>query len=214
MNIFEFSSFIIQPKEFRIIKLGHTIDVEPQVFETLLLLIKHRNRVVTKEELFEKIWQGRVVSNHVITRIIYQLRKILDDKSEQNSHIRTVRGVGYQFIAEVKESRSVNEVATSLHSNETAFINNWNKIKWVAGLIVFVMVGLLYVNQQTTHKKSLNEGGKERISEKYPVVSLLPINVKEGNEELSILVQSLLDYLSNQFESESDPSRQHYKSGK
>ena len=42
---------------------GQPLHVEPQVFDLLCLLIEHRDRIVSKDELFEKIWAGRIVSD-------------------------------------------------------------------------------------------------------------------------------------------------------
>ncbi len=145
ITVFEFSSFTVQPIDFRIIKLGHEVDVEPQVFDTLLILIEQRNRVVTKEELLEKIWHGRVVSHHVITRMIYQLRKILDNKSEGKSHIRTVRGKGYQFVAKVKESQKNNQVTSLNIANKHSSVRYWQQFKWLIGLFVLVVFGLINI---------------------------------------------------------------------
>ncbi len=144
-KVYEFNSFIVQPSDFRLIKLGHEVDIEPQVFDTLLLLIEQRNRVVTKDELLEKIWHGRIVSHHVITRIIYQLRKILDNKSEGESHIRTVRGRGYQFVAKVKESQKNNQKSSINNVNKQSRVKYWQQFKWLIGVFVLVVFGLVNI---------------------------------------------------------------------
>src|SRR5688572_28921540 len=64
------------------------VPVEPQVLELLLLLIAHRERVVTKEEIFEQIWRGRVVSESALSSRIKAARKVLGDDGERQSVIR------------------------------------------------------------------------------------------------------------------------------
>ncbi len=199
--MFEFSSYQLDPAAIRLTKKGIDIDIEiePQVFNTLLLLIENRERVVTKGELLEEIWHGRAVSDHVITRIIYELRKILDNKNEQNSHIRTVRGKGYQFIAEVTENQQISHsVVEPSQPATTPDRPPLRKMILVLGLVVLVAVSLVLINQPSQPLNSSNHSSAESKQKIYPTVVVLPIKVDTGSEELSILVQSLIDYLTNQ----------------
>ena len=98
MKQFEFGPFLLNEDAIRLTKDGQEIELEPQVFDALLLLVKNNQRVVTKEEMLNELWQGRPLTDHVITRIIYELRKVLGDKSSEQPYIRTVRGKGYQFV--------------------------------------------------------------------------------------------------------------------
>ncbi len=198
MNVFEFTSFIVEPNEFRILKRGHMIKVELQVFEALLLLIEKRHRVVTKDELLEKIWQGRIVSNHVITRIIYQLRKILDSKKEGNSHIRTVRGKGYQFVAEVTETAKLKTVVNSGDSFSVSVMSPWITYKSILAFFSLALISLVLIGHYALQSFSSDVTSSRLNAVIYPVVSVLPIEVEVGNEEMSILVQSLIDYLTHQ----------------
>lgn len=68
----------------------------------LLLLIQHRERVVSKDELLDAVW-GLNVSEGVIGFQINQLRKALNDNAAQPQYIQTIAKRGFKFIAEVKE---------------------------------------------------------------------------------------------------------------
>ncbi|MCF6300646.1 MAG: winged helix-turn-helix domain-containing protein, partial [Proteobacteria bacterium] len=161
--------------------------------------IENRERVVTKAELLEKIWHGRTVSDHVITRIIYELRKILDNKNEQDSHIRTVRGKGYQFIAEVTENQQISYFAVEpSQPARTPDRPPLRKMILGLGLVVLAAVSLVLINQPGQPPNSSNNSSSASNQKIYPIVAVLPIKVDTGNEELSILVQSLIDYLTNQ----------------
>ncbi len=192
--MFEFGPYQLDPATVRLSKNGVSIEIEPQVFNTLLLLIENRERVVSKDELLTKIWHGRVVSDHVITRIIYELRKALDDKSSLHSHIRTVRGKGYQFIAIVNESHGLNQSKGSTHSTNKARYQ-WFLVFGVVLLMAAIAV-LFYRNSNQLH--SANNLNSQTSPDIYPTVAVLPIKVEAGNEEMSMLVQSLIDYLTNQ----------------
>jgi predicted ATPase/DNA-binding winged helix-turn-helix (wHTH) protein len=93
---------------------GEEIRLEPQVFDVLAYLVKHRGAVVRKEELLDAIWGDRFVSESALTTRIKAVRKAVGDDGRQQLIIRTVHGKGYEFVApvvEIEEDRT--EAATS-----------------------------------------------------------------------------------------------------
>ena len=79
------------------------VHLEQQVFDVLLHLARHRDRVVLKTELLDEVWGDRFVSESALTSRIKTARKAVGDDGERQRFIRTVRGVGYRFVAEVDE---------------------------------------------------------------------------------------------------------------
>lgn len=196
--MFEFTPYKLDPETVRLFKNNQIIETEPQVFNTLLLLIENRHRVVSKEELFEIIWHGRAVSEHVITRIIYELRKTLDAK-EQGSYIRTVRGKGYQFIADVVELPNSQDAV--IITEQPRKSTGLHVVLYSVLLLLPLMFGYWYSNRSVAHQPiSTKQDTPVKTSEisDYPVVVVLPIEVNENNEKLSMLTLSLIDYLTNQ----------------
>ena len=82
---------------------GEEIRVEPQVFDVLAYLVKHRGAVVRKEELLDAIWGDRFVSESALTTRIKAVRQAVGDDGSQQLIIRTVHGKGYEFVATVEE---------------------------------------------------------------------------------------------------------------
>ena len=80
------------------------VHVEPQVFDLLVHLLRHRDRVVGKDELFDTIWQGRIVSEAALSSRINAARKAVGDDGERQDVIRTVHKRGFRFVAEVEET--------------------------------------------------------------------------------------------------------------
>lgn len=80
------------------------LDVEPQVFDVLAYLVAHRDRVVPKEELLDRVWGDRFVSESALTTRIKQARRAVGDTGREQAVIRTVHGRGYRFVAPVTES--------------------------------------------------------------------------------------------------------------
>src|SRR5262245_35483052 len=79
------------------------VDVEPQVFAVLVHLVRHRDRVVAKEELLDEVWGDRFVSESALTTRIKQARQAVGDSGQAQRVIKTFHGRGYRFMADVRE---------------------------------------------------------------------------------------------------------------
>ncbi|MCI0489224.1 MAG: tetratricopeptide repeat protein, partial [Blastocatellia bacterium] len=66
-------------------------------------LLEHRERLVTKDELIEKIWEGAAVTDNALAQCIVDIRKALGDDSRRPRFIKTIPKAGYRFISEVEE---------------------------------------------------------------------------------------------------------------
>jgi len=91
-----------------------SIDVEPQVFDLLEYLIRHRDRVVSRDELIESIWGGRVVSESALSTRINAVRSAVSDSGNQQRLIKTLPRRGVRFVGEAREeARTLHEVPTT-----------------------------------------------------------------------------------------------------
>ena len=79
------------------------VSVEPQVFDLLVYLLNNRDRVVTKDDLLEAVWGGRIVSESTLTSRINAARKAVGDSGDHQTVIRTIPRKGIRFVAEVCE---------------------------------------------------------------------------------------------------------------
>ncbi len=79
------------------------VAVEPQVFDLLALLIRHRDRVVSKDDLLATIWQGRIVSESTLFNRINAARKAIGDAGDRQRLIKTLPRKGLRFVGEVRE---------------------------------------------------------------------------------------------------------------
>ncbi len=100
---YQVADYVIDTARYRISSREAALPVEPKVFDLLVYLIQHRDRVLSREELFQKVWDGREVSDATLSNHVKIARKILGDSGELQQTILTVRGRGYQFIAPVSE---------------------------------------------------------------------------------------------------------------
>src|SRR5262245_30789610 len=82
---------------------GEVVPLKPKVIETLELLVRERGRLITKDELMERLWPDTVVEESNLSQNIYLLRKVLDADGGGASYIETVPKRGYRFTADVEE---------------------------------------------------------------------------------------------------------------
>ncbi|MES2884305.1 MAG: tetratricopeptide repeat protein [Pseudomonadota bacterium] len=81
-------------------RAGQVVAIEPKPLNLLLLLLRAPGELATKEELIDSLWDGRVVSEGVITNCVNKLRLALGDEGQQL--IKTVHGYGYRFVGPVQ----------------------------------------------------------------------------------------------------------------
>lgn len=107
-------------KELR--RNGHVVPIEPKVFDLLLCLVENRNRLLTRDELHQQIWQGRPVSDAALSSCIRLARRAVGDSGERQEFIRTVPRRGFRFTApvEARQPTSVSGPFTPSGRDSTA----------------------------------------------------------------------------------------------
>jgi len=109
--IFVFGDCALDLDRFELRRAGQLRPVEPQVFDLLAVLIRERHRVVSKEELLDTVWGNRFVSESALTSRIKAARQAIGDDGRSQRLIRTARGRGYQFVAQVDETAQADSAA-------------------------------------------------------------------------------------------------------
>lgn len=79
---------------------GVVVEPERKPLELLMWLLRHPGEVVTKDELFDALWSGRVVTESVLTKCVAKLRQAIGDDGQ--TLIKTVHGFGYRLVAPVE----------------------------------------------------------------------------------------------------------------
>ena len=102
--IYCFNQFTLDTDQFSLSAPGKPIALEPLVFNLLVYLVENRQRVVTREELLDKLWKGKVVTDAALGARLKDARKAVQDSGSRQQVIKTLHGRGYQFTAEVSES--------------------------------------------------------------------------------------------------------------
>ena len=82
---------------------GQRRQVEPQVFDLLAYLLRHRHRIVPRQELLDALWVGKVVSESALSSCIKAARQAIGDSGTAQACIATIQRRGYRFVAAVTE---------------------------------------------------------------------------------------------------------------
>src|SRR5258705_9050112 len=99
---FHFSDHVLDVNLRELTRGGESVAVEPQVFDLLIHLIQNRDRVVTKDDLIETVWDGRIVSESTLTSRINAARRAVGDSGKDQAVIRTIARKGFRFVGDVQ----------------------------------------------------------------------------------------------------------------
>ncbi|MEH6457841.1 MAG: transcriptional regulator, partial [Cocleimonas sp.] len=97
--IYRFDDYSLDDKNFALSKQNKKVSLEPKVFDVLTYLIKNREKVHSKDELIDELWDGRVISDAALNTCIRSVRRALDDDAKQHKYIQTFPKRGFQFVA-------------------------------------------------------------------------------------------------------------------
>jgi DNA-binding winged helix-turn-helix (wHTH) protein/TolB-like protein len=103
-HFYDFGSFRVDAQRRRLLRDGEIVPLTPKAFDTLLVLVENSGRVMEKDDLMEKVWAGVAVEENNLTQNVSALRKALGERRDEPQYILTVSGIGYRFIASVRES--------------------------------------------------------------------------------------------------------------
>src|SRR5215510_7573881 len=100
---YQFKDFVLDPDRRELARGSGAIVIGPQVFDLLIYLVQNRERVVTKDNLIDVVWGGRIISESTLTSHINAVRKAIGDTGEEQHLVRTIARKGYRFVGEVQE---------------------------------------------------------------------------------------------------------------
>jgi TolB-like protein/Flp pilus assembly protein TadD len=103
---FAFADCLLDPGRRELTRGSEVVSTGPQVFDLLVHLVRNRERVISKDDLLQAVWHGRIVSESTLTSHINAVRKAIGDTGEDQRLIRTLARKGFRFVGEVQEIRS------------------------------------------------------------------------------------------------------------
>ncbi|MEN8182039.1 MAG: AAA family ATPase [Myxococcota bacterium] len=120
--IHAFGEFELDDGLFELRRSGEVLKLPPKTFDLLLYLVRHRDRVVSKSELLDKLWPGEHVTEAVLPTNVSAARAALRDSRGRSGMIQTVHGRGYRFVAPVEEHAAGLRVPSRTASEARLFV--------------------------------------------------------------------------------------------
>ena len=123
-SAFRFANFEIDVARQELRRAGDLIPVEPQVFDLLVHLIRYRNRIVSREELIDAVWKGRVISEATLSSRVSAVRRVIGDNGTDQSLIRTHHKRGFRFVGRVDDANRPCEVPDAKSMQQQSVMDN------------------------------------------------------------------------------------------
>lgn len=99
---YRFAEFELDLSRQELRRLGESVHIEPQVFDLIVHLVRNHDRIVSKDELIDTVWNGRIISEAALSSRINGARRALGDNGTEQMFIRTLHKRGFRFVGEVQ----------------------------------------------------------------------------------------------------------------
>ncbi len=116
-EIYRFAGLELDTSRYQIRRAGKTLAVQPQVFDVLHYLVANHDRIVSKDELIDKIWNRRFISDATLSSRIKAVRQLLGDTGKQQHLLQTLRHRGFRYTGPVEcELQGTRPIASAVAS--------------------------------------------------------------------------------------------------
>ncbi len=124
--IYTFGQFRLQTDTHLLCYESTTIRLQPKIYQLLLYFLQHTGRLIPKTELFNEVWQGRIVEDSALRLAVNTLRKALQDETKTPRYISTTCKCGYRFLPDVRIETDSQSNADSLQTYGLPYKPNRN----------------------------------------------------------------------------------------
>ncbi len=181
---FEIAGWRVEPPSLRVTIDGEETRLEAKVMLVLVYLAEHAGRVVSRSELEEQLWPGRVVTEDSVTKAIAKLRRVFGDDAHDPRVIETVPKSGYRLIAEVTPVIETDEeaAASSRQAASTRRRDRRPRLPWVLGGLAILI--LVLIATRAFWQRATESPASSQPLSGAPAVAVLPFqNLGEAPEE-------------------------------
>ncbi|MEP6902435.1 MAG: FlgO family outer membrane protein [Actinomycetota bacterium] len=161
---FFFDEFEVDSLKRKLLKSGQGVHLKPKTFDLLLTLVEHHGEVLSKNDLFNLVWENQFVEENNLTVHIAALRKALGETKNNTRFIITVPGRGYRFVGELNTPA---ENETALESRKTerfGIAESENKV----------------VSTELLNAQAISKNGQQLFKPATNEIILYPLNSSAG----------------------------------
>ena len=193
---YEIGEWILNTNTNQLTRGNRTIELENRVTNLLVYFLQHRNQILTKDDILKALWQNKVVNEENLAVAISLLRKALEDNARTPKYIKTIPGIGYQFIMQpTTGDQSSRNQSSETKPPAVSFLPNKYLLSVVVVLTVIVVFGLIFllkVNSLATLKKT-EPIAEQKLNSYEQASALLKNNSKQNWNEAIALFHEAID---------------------
>ncbi|HSE37213.1 MAG TPA: winged helix-turn-helix domain-containing protein, partial [Blastocatellia bacterium] len=194
---YEFGDFRLDSESPSLWRDERLVPLPPKAVEMLLLLVRRRDSIVSREELLDTVWRDTFVEEGNINYTVSLLRKILD-KDDRGRFIQTVPKRGYRFVADVQEVSANGHAENAVRNVEATIPNEQRKPKIRWHFIGIVLLGVFFVTgfvlwRSFDERKNLSTTAV--TNRNVRTVAVLPLKTSAEEESSKSLSLGLTDSL-------------------
>ena len=181
--LFRWDDFVLDLDSYRLERAGRPLALEPKAFNLLVLLVQRPGHLFTKQEIFDSLWPDTAVTDHALTRVVAQLRRVLGDEAREARYIETVPTRGYRWVRPLLPSAppAPDGTVVAVAGSSQAGPSQAGPPRWyaavAAGLILAAIVVTLVVMVQRGSPTSAAAGAADPLSVRDPGHVRLPVQV-------------------------------------
>jgi len=152
-RFYEFGPFRVDPEKEILLHDGEAVPLAPKTFQILLVLMRHSQELVTKDDIMKTVWPDTFVEEANLTRNIFMLRKALGETPQDHQYVVTVPGRGYRFAEDVQlvPERDLSIVAAS-HAKIEVQVSETRDWRWFALAAVLLVAASVAAFRMYFHR--------------------------------------------------------------
>jgi len=162
MENWSFGNYHLDTLNSKICYKGEALEIEPQVYCILELLITRHGDLISRDEIIAEVWNGRVISNNLIDNRIRAARAAIGDTGKAQRYIKTYPNRGYKFVGKVQASRddtshvetqgadaelSLGNKASKPAAPKRSFFHLRSPVPYLTGIVLFGLLGIYGFHQ-------------------------------------------------------------------
>ena len=169
-----FDNFKIDTDSFTLKREDKLIEIEPQVFNLIVYLIENKSRLVSREDLLEHVWHGRIVLDATLNNHIKTARNALGDNGQAQNVIKTIHSRGYQFVAEIKTEHDDSDIKANTNKKYIGFV--------LFSILAVILSFQIFKNSNRSDENTINPVIKNKS---IAVLAFLDMSPEQNQEYFS-----------------------------
>lgn len=168
--IYRFNGFRLAVATRELLHGDVEVSLRRKVFDCLVYLMKHRDRVVSRDEMMAAVWKTIHLSDSVLGRAVFELRQSLGDDDDDPRYVKTFRGLGYRWVSPV-------EAVEDSASPAQARTSRWAPLLLCALLVAVLTAGVVHLSRRPYASHMVEVG----VPVGGEIALLLPVFVEDGD---------------------------------